>query len=164
MNKFRETSIYYCVVVQSLSHIRLFVTPWTAAHQAPLSFSISRSLLRFMSTESLRLSNHLILYRLLLLLPSISPSIRVFSSESALPIRCPKCWSFSFSISPSSECSVLNSFRMDWLDLPAAQGTLRHLLQHQGSEASVLWRSNPSRWCAGFSAVACKLLVVACGI
>ena len=116
------------VSVQSLSRVRLFVTPWTAAHQASLSFTISRSLLKLMSIQSLMPTNHLILCRLLLLLPSIFPSIRVFSNESALHIRWPKYWSFSFSISPSNEHPGLISFRMDGLDLLAVQGTLKSLL------------------------------------
>ena len=114
--------------VQLLSRVWLFATPWTAACQASLSFTNSQSLLRFISIESVILSNHLILSRPLLLLPSIFPSIRVFSSESVLRIRRPKDWSFNFSISPSNECSELTSFRMDWLDLPAVQGTLKSLL------------------------------------
>ena len=114
--------------VQSLSHVQLFVTPWTAAHQASLSFTNSQSLLKLMSVESLMQSNHLILCHPLLLLPSIFPSIRVFSNESVLRIRWQKYWSFSFSISPSNEYSGLISFRMDWLDLFAVQGTLKSLL------------------------------------
>ena len=110
--------------VQSLSHVRLFVTPWTAACQASLSITNSQSLLKLMSIESVMPSSHLILCRPLLLPPSIFPSIRVFSSESALRIRWPKYWSFSFSISPSNEYSGPISFRMDWLDLLAVQGTL----------------------------------------
>ena len=117
--------------VQSLSPVRLFVKPWTAAPQASLSITNSWSLLRHMSIESLMPSNHLILCRPLLLLPSIFPSIRVFSNESVLRIRWPKYWSFSFSISPSNEYSGLISFRMDWLDLLAVQGTLKSLSQHQ---------------------------------
>ena len=113
------------VVIQSLSHVRLFVTPGTAAHQASLSFTISRSLLKLMSIESVMPSNHLTLYHPLLLLPSIFSSIRVFSFESALHIRWPKYWSFSFSISPSKEYSGLISFRIDWFDLLAVQGTLK---------------------------------------
>ena len=112
-------------VVQSLSHIRLFVTPWTAAHQASLSFTVSLSLLKFMSIESVIPSNHLILCHPLLRLPSIFPSIRVFSNESTLHIRRPKYWGFSFGISPSKEYSRLIPFRMDWFDLLAVQGTLR---------------------------------------
>ena len=116
-------------VVKSLSRIPLFVTPWTAARQASPSF-ISWSLLKLMSIELVIPSNHLILCRSLLLLPSIFPSIRVFSNESVLCIRWPKYWSFSFSISPSNEYSGLISFRMGWLDLLAVQGTLKSLLQH----------------------------------
>ena len=120
----------FVVVVQLPNHIRLFVTPRTAARQASLSISDSRSLLKPMSVESEMPSNHLILCRPLLLPPSIFPSIRVFSSESALHMRWPKHWSFSFSISPSSDYSGVISFRMDWLDLLAVQGTLKGLLQH----------------------------------
>ena len=116
-------------------------TPWTAAYQASLSIANSQSLLRLMSIESVMPSNHLILCHPLLLLPSIFPSIRVFSNESALRIRLPKYWSFSFSISPSNEYSGLISFRMDWLDLFAVQGTLKSLLQHHSSKASTLWHS-----------------------
>ena len=122
--------------VQSLSHVQLFVTPWTAACQTFLSNS--QSLLKLMSIRSLMPSNHLILCCPLLLLPSIFPTIRVFSKESALHIRCPKYWHFNFSISPSSEHSGLISFRMDWLDLLAVQGTLKSLLQHHSSKASIL--------------------------
>ena len=110
-----------------LSHVRLFAIPWTAACQAPLSFTVSWSLLRFMSIELMMLSNHLILCLPFLLLPSIFPSIKVFSNESVLCIRWPKHRSFSFSISPSKEYSGLISFRMDWLDLLAVQGTLKSL-------------------------------------
>ena len=117
------------------------MTPWTAACQASLSIANSCSLLRLMSIESVMPSNHLILCRPLLLLPSIFPSIRVFSNESVLHIRWPKYWSSSFSISPSNEYSGLISFRMDWLDLLAVQGTLRSLLQHHSSKASILWCS-----------------------
>ena len=124
--------------VQSLSRVRLFVTPWAAARQASLSITNSRSLLRLMSIESVMPSNHLILCRPLFLLPSVFPSIRVFSKESVLCIRWPKYWSFSFSISPSSEYSGLISFRVYWLDLLAVQGTLKSLLQHHSSKASVL--------------------------
>ena len=116
--------------VQSLRHVRLFVTPWTAARQASLSFTISQSLLRLISIESVMPSSHLILCHPLLLLPSIFPSIRVFSKESALRIRWPKYGSFSFSISPSNEYSGLISFRRDWLDLLAVQGAFRSLIQH----------------------------------
>ena len=130
-----------CVYVQSLSHVQLFATPWTAAHQASLSITNSWSLLKVMSIESVMPSNHLILCHPLLLPPSIFPSIRVFSNESALHIRWPKYWSFSFSISPSNEHSGLISFRMDWLDLLAVQGTLKSLLQHHSSKASIFLRS-----------------------
>ena len=125
--------------VQLLSCVRLFATPWTATRQTSLSITNSWSLLKLMSIESVMPSNHLILRRPLLLSPSVFPSIRVFSNESALCIRWPKYWSFS--ISPSSECLGLFSFRMDWLDLLAAQGTLKSLLQHHSSKASVPWRS-----------------------
>ena len=114
--------------VQSLNHVRLFVTPWTAVHQAFLSIKNSQNLLKIMSIKSVMPSNHLILCRPLLLPPSIFPSIRVFSNESALCIRWPKYWSFRFSISPSNEYSELISFRIDWLDLLAVQGTLKSLL------------------------------------
>ena len=113
-------------------------TPWPAAHQASLSFTISRSLLRLMSIESVMPSNHLILCHPLLLLPSIFPSIRVFFDDSALHIKWPKYWSFSFSISPSNEYSGLISFWIDWLDLLAVQGTLKSLLQYNSSKASIL--------------------------
>ena len=127
--------------VQWLSHVRLFATPWTAARQASLSITNSQSLLKLMSIVSVMPSNHLTLCRPLLLLPSIFPSIRAFSIESALCIRWPKDWSFSFSISPSNEYSGLISFRMDQLDLHAVQGILKSLLQHHSSKASILWRS-----------------------
>ena len=127
--------------VQLLSYVRLFVTPWTAACQASLSITNSWSLLKFMSIELMKPYNHLILCCPLLLLPSIFPSIRVFSNESILLIRRTKYWSFNFSISPSNEYSVLISFRIDWLDLLAVQGTLKSLLQHHSSKASILQRS-----------------------
>ena len=136
--------------VESLSHVWLFTIPWTAACQASLSFTISQSLLKFMSIEMVTPSNHLILCHPLLLFPfppswegrcSIFPSIRVFSNESTLRIRWLKYWSFSFSISPSNEYSGLISFRIDCFDLLAVQGTLKGLLQHHSSKASVLWRS-----------------------
>ena len=127
--------------VQSLSRVRLFATPWAAALQASLSITNSQSLLKLMSIESMMPSNHLILCRPLLLPPSIFPSIRVFSSESTLHIRWSKYWSFSFNISPSNEHPGLISFRMDWFDLLAVQGTLKSLLQHHSSKASILWRS-----------------------
>ena len=127
--------------VQSLSRVRLFATPWTAAHQASLSITNSRSLLKLMSIEWVMPSNHLIVCHPLLLLPSIFPSIRVFSNESALCIKWPKYWSFSFNISPSNEHPGLVSFRMDWLDHLAVQETLKSLLQHHSSKASILRRS-----------------------
>ena len=127
--------------VQSLSHAQLFATPWTVPHQASLSITNSWSLLKLMSIELVIPSNHLILCHPLLLLPSIFPSIRVFSNESVLCIRWPKYWSFSFSISPSNEYSGLISFRMDWLALLAVQGTLKSLLQHHSSKASILQHS-----------------------
>ena len=128
--------------VQSLSRVRLFVTPWNTARQASLSITNSRSPPKPMSTESVMPSNHLILCRPLLLLPPIPPSIKVFSNESALRIRWPKCWTFSFNISPSNEHPGLISFRMDWLDLLAVQGTRKSLLQHHSSKASILQHSD----------------------
>ena len=127
--------------VQSLSHVWLFATPWIAACQASLSITNSWSLPKPMSVESVMPSNHLILCHPLLLLPSIFPSIRVFSNESALLIRWPKYWCFSFNISPSNEYSGLISFRIDWLDLLAVWGTLKSLLQHHSSKASILQHS-----------------------
>ena len=127
--------------VQSLSHFQLFAASWTAACQASVSTTNSQSLLKFMSIKSVMPSNHLILCRPLLLPPSIFPSIKVFSNESVLHIRWPKYWSFSFSISLSSEYSGLIFFRMDWLDLLAVQGTHKNLLQHHSSKASILWHS-----------------------
>ena len=124
-----------------LSHVRLFVTPWTAACQASLSITNSWSLLTLIPIKSVIPSSHLILGRPLLLLPPIPPIIRLFSSESALHMRWPKYWSFSFSISPSKEHPGLISFRMDWLDVLAVQGTLKSLLQHHSSKASILRRS-----------------------
>ena len=126
--------------VQSLSHVQLFVTPWTAAHQASLSITNFWSLPKLMSIESMMPSNHFIL-GWPLLLPSIFPSIRLFSNESALRIRWPKYWNFGFSISPSNEHSGLISFRMDWLDFLAVQETLKNLLQHHSSKASILLHS-----------------------
>ena len=126
------------VAVQSLSRVQLFVTSWTATNQASLSFTISWSFLKLMSIELVMTSNHLILCNPHLLLPLIFPSIRVFSNESVLCIRRPKYWIFSFSISPSSEYSGLISFRIDWLDLLAVQGTLKSFLQHHSSKASIL--------------------------
>jgi len=136
-----EEKCYLFNSVQSLSHVQLFATPWMAAPQDSLSITNSRSLLKLMSIESMMPSNHLILCHPLLLLPSIFPTIRVFSNESALRIRWPKYWSFSFNISPSNEHPWLISFRMDWLDLLAVQGTLKSLLQHHSSKASILWHS-----------------------
>ena len=127
--------------VRSLSHVQFVVTPWTIARQASLSITNSRSLLRLMPIDSVMPSNHLILCRPLLILPSIFPSIRVFSNESALHIRWPKFWSFSFNISPSNEHLGLISFRMNWLDLLAVQGTLKSLFQHHSSKATILWHS-----------------------
>ena len=126
--------------VQSLSRIQLFATPWIAARQASLSIS-PRTLLKLMPIESVMPSSHLILCHPLLPLPSIPPSIRVFSNESSLRIRWPKYWSFSFRISPSNEHPGLISFRMDWLDLLAVQGTLKSLLQHHSSKTSIFWHS-----------------------
>ena len=123
---------------QLLRHVQRFATPWTAAHQASLSFTISQSLLKLMSIESVMPSNHLILCHPLLLLISIFPSIGVFSNELALCIRWPKYWTFSFCVSPSNKYSVLISFRMDWFDLLAVQGTLKSLLQHHMSKAAIL--------------------------
>ena len=126
------------VVIQVLSCVQVYATPLTAICQASLSFTVSRSLLKLKSIELVMPSNHLSLCHPLLLLPWIFPSIRVFSNESALPIRWSKYWSFSFSISPSNEYSGLISFRMDWFDLLAVQGTLKSLLQHHSSKASIL--------------------------
>ena len=139
----RNTNAILCVSglgssVQSLSRVQLFATPWTAARQTSLSITNSWSLLKLMSFESVMPSNHLILCCPLLFPPSIFPSVRVFSNDSVLPIRWPKYWSFSFSISLSNEYSGLISFRMDWLDLLALQGTLKSLLQHHSSKASFL--------------------------
>ena len=140
----RET-VFHCVLgefmcsVQSLSRVRLSVTPWTAACQASLSITNTWSLHRLMPIELVMPSSHLILCRSLLLLPPIPPSIRVFSNESTLRMRWPKYRSFSFSISPSNEYPGLISFRMDWLDLLAVQGTLKSLLQHHSPKASILW-------------------------
>ena len=124
--------------VQLLSHVRLFVTPWTAACQASLSITNSRSLIKLMSIKSVMTSSRLTLCHALLFLPSIFPRIRVFSNELILHIRWPKDWSFSINISPSNEYSGLISFRMDWLDLLAVQGTLKSLPQHHSSKASIL--------------------------
>ena len=129
------------MIVQSLSCVRLFATPWITAHQASLSITNCRSLLKQMYIDSVMPSNHLILCRPILLLPSIFHSIGVFSNESVLSIRWPKYWSFSFNISPSNEHPGLISFRKDWLDLLAVQGTLKSLSQHHSSKASILWCS-----------------------
>ena len=138
-----ETNTILLIIssVQLLSCIRLFATPWTAACQASLSITNSWSLPKVMSSKLVMSSNHLSLCCPLLLLPSIFPSIRVFSHESVLCIRWPKYWSFNFNISPSKEYSGLISFRMDWLDLLAVQGTLKSLLQHYSSKAQILWSS-----------------------
>ena len=140
--------IHVSTLAQTLSSVQfshsvmwLSVTPWSTAHQASLSITNSRSLLKLMSIASVMPSNQLILSCPLLLLPSIFPSIRIFSNESVLHIRWPRYWSFSFSISPSDEYSGLISFRMDWLDLLAVQRTLKSLLQHHSSKSSVLWHS-----------------------
>ena len=127
--------------VQSFSHVQLFATPWTATYQASLPFTNSQNWFKLMSIESVMPSNHLILCCPLLLPPWIFPSIRVFSNESVLCIRCPKYWTFSFYINPSNEYSGLISFRMDWLDPLAVQRTLKSLLQHHSSKASILWCS-----------------------
>ena len=128
----------FCQSVQLISHVLLFETPWAVAHQASLSISNSQSLIKLMSIESLMPSNHLILCHPLLLLPTTFPSFRVFSNESVLCIWWPKYWSFSFSTSPSNEYSGLISFRVDWFDLLAVQETLKILLQHHSSKASIL--------------------------
>ena len=133
------------VVVQLLNCVLFFAVPWTAAHQAPLSFTVSQSLLKLMSIESVMPSNHFILCHALLLLPSIFSSIRVFSNELALYIMWPKHWIFSFSISPSNESSGLIFFKSDWFDLLTVQGSLKSLLQHHNLKALVLQRQ-PSLW------------------
>ena len=142
MAKYNIAKLHVCMLqfslVQSFSRVRIIATPWTTAHQASLSITDSQSLLKLMSINSVMPPNHLILCHPLLLLPSIFPSIRVFSNESVLCIRWPKYWSFSFNTSPSSEYSGLISFRMDWLDLLAVQGTLKSFLQHHSSKASIL--------------------------
>ena len=140
-----HNSLSYChqfSSVQSLSRVWFFVIPWITACQASLSITNSQSLLKLMSIESVMPSSHLILCFPLLLLPSIPPSIRVFSKVSTLWMRWPKCWSFSFSIGPSNEHPGLISFRMDWLDLLAVQGTLKSLLQHHSSKTSIFWCSD----------------------
>ena len=137
---FKKKNMFFWTLA-AFSSVQLLSRAWTAAHQACLSITNSRSLLKLMSIELLMPSNHLILCHPLLLLPSIFPSIRVFSRESVLHIRWPKYWSFSFSISSSNEYSGLISFRIDWLDLLAVQGTLKSLLQHHSSKVSILWHS-----------------------
>ena len=132
---------YHTQSVQSLSHVRLFATPWITARQASLSITNSWSLPKLITIESVMPSNHVILCRPVLFLPSIFHNLRVFSNESALHIRWPKYWSFSFNISSSNEPPGLISFRMDWLDLLAVQGILKSLLQYRSSEASILWHS-----------------------
>ena len=135
------SKILHSVQFSSLSLVQLFATPWTAGRKASLSIINSWHMLRLMSIEPVMPFNHLILCHPLLLPPSIFPSIRVFSNEPVLHNRWPKYWSFSFSISPSNEHPGLISFRMDWLDLLAVQGTLKSLLQHHSSKASILWHS-----------------------
>ena len=137
-----DTTYDVVVLVQLLSHVQLFATPWTTAHQAILSDTISQSLLKLISVELMMPSVHLILCHPLLLLPSIFPNIRVFSKESSLCIRLPNYWSFSFSISLSNEYSRLISFRTDWFDLLAVQGTLKSLLQNHSLKPSILWCSS----------------------
>ena len=137
----KEKNKYCNSLVHSLSHVRLFATPWIAARQASLSITSSRSSLKLMFIKSVMPCSHLILGRPLLLLPPIPPSIRVFSNESTLPMRGPKYWTFSFSISPSNEHPGLISLRMDWLDLLAVQGTLKSLFQHHSSKVPVLQHS-----------------------
>ena len=133
--------IWSCCSSDNSVCVQFFATPWTAAHQASLSLTISWRLLKLMSIESVIPSNHLVLCCPLLFLPSIFPSIRIFSYESALHIRWPKYWSFNFSVSPSSAYSGLTSLKIDWFDLLAVQGTLKSLLQHHSSKASILWHS-----------------------
>ena len=136
-----SSSCCVIVVVQSISHVQLFATPWTAAPQTSLTFAISQSLLKLMSIELMMPSNHLILCRPLLFLPSVFPSTTVFSNESAFHTRWSKYWSFSFNISSSNEYLGLISFRIDWFDFLAVQGALKSLLQHHSSKASILRRS-----------------------
>ena len=138
--------LLFCAQFSSVqfSRVRLFTTLWTVAHQASLSFTIAQSLFQLMSIESVMPSNYLIFCCPLLLLPSIFSSIRIFSNESALHIRQPKYWSFSFSISSSNDYSGLISFRIDWFELLAVQGTLKSLLQHHSSKASILWHFDTS--------------------
>ena len=138
MSKMSKSQVNNNIVVQSLSCVRFFATLWTISHQAHLSVTISQSLLKFVTIELVILSNCLFICCYLLLLLSIFPSIRVFSNELVLHIRWPEYWSFTFSISPSNVYSELISFRIDWFDLPAVQGTLESLLQHHRPKASVL--------------------------
>ena len=140
-HKFCIIKMYQFSSVQLLSHVPLFATPWTAAHQSSLCITNSRSLLKLMSIKLVIPSNHLILCHPFLLPPSIFPSFRVLSNDSVLHVRWPKYWSFSFSMSPSKEDSGLISFRMDWLDLLAVQGILKSLLQHHSSKALIIWHS-----------------------
>ena len=137
---------YICCCCQSPRSVSLFVIPWTVAHHAFLIIIISWRLPKFIFVESVMPSKYLILFCPLLLLPAIFPSIRVFSSESAVHIRWPKYWSFSFSISPSKEYSEFISFKIDWIHLPAIQGTLKSLLQYHSSKASILWHWPHIRW------------------
>ena len=141
MKRYPTSLIIQFSSVQLLKCVQLFATPWTAARQASLSITNSQSLLKFMSIESVMPTNHLILCCPLLLLPSTFPSIRVFSNKLVLHIRWPKYWSFSFSISPSNECSRLTSLKIDWLDLPAVQRTLKSIPQHHNSKVSILLHS-----------------------
>ena len=141
MDRIRATRWPQFSSVQSFGRVRLFVTPWIAARQISLSITNSQSLPKLMSIKLVMPSSHLILCHPLLFLPPIPPSIRVFSNESTLRMRWPKYWNFSFNISPSKENPGLISFRMDWLDLLAVQGTLKSLLQHHSSKASILWYS-----------------------
>ena len=154
-NQSINPSLLFLLVVQSPSHVWFLVTPWTAAHKASLSITISRSLPKFMSFALVMPSNHLILWCPFLLLPSVFPSIREFSSESAVHSRWPKYQSFNFSISPSNEYSGLISFKIDWFDLLAVQGTLRSLPQHHGSKVSILW-------CSAFTVQLSQPAVVTC--
>ena len=144
INLFLLTKLFLFSSVQSLSHVQLIATPWTAAHQVSLSITNFQSLLKLMSIESVMLPYHLILCCPLPLLPSIFPNIRVFSNESALRMRWPKYWSFSCNISPSNEYPGLISFRMDWLDRLAVQGILKSLLQHHSSKASLAHKHDVS--------------------
>ena len=169
----RPCNLLFCCCLVTKSCLT-FGTPWTAACQAPLSFTVSQSLLKLMSIGLLMPSSHLILCGPLLLLPSILPNIRVFADELALHIRWPKYWRFSFSISPSNEYSGVISFRMDWLNLLAVQGTLKSLLLHHSSKASILWCSaffivqfswlleRPQLWLGPLSAKWCLCFLICC--